>query len=71
MNMLKISLLKNLTLLLVEDALSKNQTSIHAHLMKLKLSLQVSKPNELSYQIDNILQLLSERIIQKKIFFLL
>jgi len=46
-------------LLLVEGALSKNQTSIHAHLMKLKLSLQVSKPNELSNHIDKIIQLLT------------
>jgi len=49
----------NSALSLVEDALSKNQTSIHAHLMKLKLSLQVSKPNELSNQIDKIIQLLT------------
>ena len=49
----------NSALLLVEDALSKNQTSIHAHLMKLKLSLQVSKPNELSNHIDKIIQLLT------------
>ena len=39
----------NNALLLVDDALSKNQTSIHAHLMKLKLSLQISKPNAVSY----------------------
>ena len=49
----------NSALLLVEDALSKNQTSIHAHLMKLKLSLQVPKPNELSNHIDKIIQLLT------------
>ncbi|MBT4149440.1 MAG: hypothetical protein HOE46_03605 [Candidatus Marinimicrobia bacterium] len=49
----------NSALSLVEDALSKNQTSIHAHLMKLKLSLQVSKPNELSNHIDKIIQLLT------------
>jgi len=49
----------NSALLLVEDALSKNQTSIHAHLMKLKLSLQLSKPNELSNHIDKIIQLLT------------
>lgn len=49
----------NSALLLVEDALSKNQTSIHAHLMKLKLSVQVSKPNELSNHIDKIIQLLT------------
>ena len=49
----------NSALLLVEGALSKNQTSIHAHLMKLKLSLQVSKPNELSNHIDKIIQLLT------------
>ena len=49
----------NSALSLVEDALSKNQTSIHAHLMKLKLSLQVSKPNELSNHIDRIIDLLT------------
>ena len=49
----------NSALLLVEDALSKNQTSIHAHLMKLKLSLQVSKPNELSNHIDRIIDILT------------
>ena len=49
----------NSALLLVEDALSKNQTSIHAHLMKLKLSLQVSKPNELSNHIDKIIDILT------------
>jgi lipopolysaccharide biosynthesis regulator YciM len=49
----------NSALSLVEDALSKNQTSIHAHLMKLKLSLQLSKPNELSNHIDKIIQLLT------------
>ncbi len=49
----------NSALSLVEDALSKNQTSIHAHLMKLKLSVQVSKPNELSNHIDKIIQLLT------------
>lgn len=49
----------NSALLLVEQALSKNQTSIHAHLMKLKLSLQVSKPNELSNHIDKIIDILT------------
>ena len=49
----------NIALSLVEDALSKNQTSIHAHLMKLKLSLQVSKPNELSNHIDRIIDILT------------
>ena len=49
----------NSALSLVEDALSKNQTSIHAHLMKLKLSLQVSKPNELSNHIDKIIEILT------------
>ena len=49
----------NSALLLVEDALSKNQTSIYAHLMKLKLSLQVSKPNELSNHIDRIIEILT------------
>ena len=49
----------NSALLLVEQALSKNQTSIHANLMKLKLSLQVSKPNELSNHIDKIIDILT------------
>ena len=49
----------NSALSLVEDALSKNQTSIHAHLMKLKLSIQVSKPNELSNHIDRIIEILT------------
>ena len=44
---------------LVDEALSKNDLSVHAHLMKLKLSLQVSKPHELSYYIDRIIQLLT------------
>ena len=47
----------NSALILVEDALSKNQTSVHAHLMKLKLSLQFSKPNELSNHIDKIIEI--------------
>ena len=46
---------------LVDEALSKNDLSVHAHLMKLKLSLQVSKPHELSHYIDNIMQLLNEK----------
>ena len=48
----------NSAISLVEEALSKNKSSIHAHLMKLKLSLQISKPHELSHQIDEIIQLL-------------
>jgi len=47
---------------LVEDALAKNESSVHAHLMKLKLSLHVSKPHELSNQIDDIIQLLNKQI---------
>jgi hypothetical protein len=43
------------------DYLPKFHQQDLVHLMKLKLSLHISKPNELSYQIDNILQLLSER----------
>ena len=46
-------------LTLVEDALSKNNESIHAQLMRLKLSLNISKPHELSNQIDGIIQLLT------------
>ena len=49
----------NNALNLVEDALSKNEGSIHARLMKLKLSLHVSKPHELSNQIDEVIQLLT------------
>ena len=45
---------------LVDETLAKNQSSIHAHLMKLKLSLNISKPHELSHYIDNIMQLLNE-----------
>lgn len=45
---------------LVEDALSKNKLSVHAHLMKLKLSLHFSKPHEISNQIDDIIQLLNQ-----------
>ena len=44
---------------LVDEALSKNDLSVHSHLMKLKLSLQVSKPHELSNYIDRIIQLLT------------
>ena len=46
---------------LVDETLAKNQSSIHAHLMKLKLSLNISKPHELSHYIDNIMQLLNEK----------
>ena len=46
---------------LVDETLAKNESSIHAHLMKLKLSLNISKPHELSHYIDNIMQLLSEK----------
>ena len=49
----------NNALSLVEDALSQNETSVHAHLMKLKLSLHISKPHELSNQIDEIIRLLT------------
>jgi len=49
----------NNALNLVENALSKNKGSVHARLMKLKLSLHVSKPHELSNQIDDIIQLLT------------
>jgi len=52
----------NSAITLVEDALSKNESSIHAHLMKLKLSLHVSKPHELSNQIDDIIQLLNQPV---------
>lgn len=48
-------------LTLVEDALNKNDGSIHARLMRLKLSLHVSKPHELSNQIDDIIQLLTRK----------
>ena len=46
---------------LVDETLAKNESSIHAHLMKLKLSLNFSKPHELSHYIDNIMQLLNEK----------
>ena len=46
---------------LVDETLAKNESSIHAHLMKLKLSLNISKPHELSHYIDNIMQLLNEK----------
>ena len=46
---------------LVDETLAKNETSVHAHLMKLKLSLNISKPHELSHYIDNIMQLLTEK----------
>ena len=46
---------------LVDGTLAKNESSIHAHLMKLKLSLNISKPHELSHYIDNIMQLLNEK----------
>ncbi|MBT3478181.1 MAG: tetratricopeptide repeat protein [Candidatus Marinimicrobia bacterium] len=49
----------NSALNLVEDALSKNKGSVHGRLMKLKLSLHISKPHELSNQIDEIIQLLT------------
>ena len=46
---------------LVDETLAKNELSVHAHLMKLKLSLNFSKPHELSHYIDNIMQLLNEK----------
>ena len=49
----------NTALIFVEYALSKNGSSVHARLMKLKLSLHVSKPHELSNQIDEVIQLLT------------
>lgn len=47
-------------LTLVEDALSRFGESIHARLMKLKLSLKEERPHELANQIDVIIALLSK-----------
>ena len=46
---------------LVDETLAKYELSVHAHLMKLKLSLNISKPHELSNQIDNIIKILTEK----------
>ena len=45
---------------LVDETLAKNESSVHAHLMKLKLSLNFSKPHELSHYIDDIMLLLTK-----------
>lgn len=52
-------------LALVEDTLSRFKDSIPLRLMKLKLSLNVSKPHELAYQIDDIIEILTGEIGEK------
>lgn len=46
---------------LVEEALAKNRDSIHVRLMKLKLSLNSSRPSELSHQIDDLVELITTK----------
>jgi len=47
-------------LTLVEDAMAGDRANVRGNLMKLKLSLTTNTPVELSYQIDSILDKLSE-----------
>lgn len=44
---------------LVEEALTKNRNSVHVRLMKLKLSLNSSRPSELANQIDDLVELIT------------
>ena len=44
---------------LVDSAMEKFNTSVHAHLMRLKLSITTVPPHELSQQIDKIIELVS------------
>ena len=46
---------------LVEGALAQNNDSLHARLMKLKLSLHQVTPSELSHQIDIMIDILTEK----------
>jgi len=55
----------NNALVLVDEALAHFDDSIHARLMKLKLSLNVSKPFELSQQIDKMIELLTSEKTEK------
>ena len=45
---------------LVDSAMEKSDNSVHIRLMKLKLSLTVAPPHELSQQIDKIINLLTD-----------
>jgi len=45
---------------LLETALKQFEKSVHTRLMKLKLSLTDSPPHELSRQIDEIIDLITE-----------
>ncbi|MEE8336298.1 MAG: tetratricopeptide repeat protein [Candidatus Neomarinimicrobiota bacterium] len=55
----------NNALKLVDEALAQFDDSIHARLMKLKLSLNVSKPHELSQQIDKMIELVTSEKAEK------
>ncbi len=46
---------------LIDSALKQFDDSVHTRLMKLKLSLTVSPPHELSRQVDKIIELISEK----------
>ena len=45
----------------MEGALAQNNDSLHARLMKLKLSLHQVTPSELSHQIDIMIDILTEK----------
>jgi len=45
---------------LVDSAMEKFDNSVHIRLMKLKLSLTVAPPHELSQQIDKIIDFLTD-----------
>lgn len=47
-------------LALIENALHLNNNSIHARLMKLKLSLDKNTPNELALQVDEIINIVTQ-----------
>jgi len=46
---------------LVEEALARDDSSLHARLMKLKLSLNLATPHELARQIDTMIEFLNRR----------
>lgn len=45
---------------LVDNALARNESSLHIRLMKLKLSLTLKPPHELAHQIDTLRTLIAE-----------
>jgi len=45
---------------LVDNALNLNDNSVHARLMKLKLSLNKKTPSELGIQVDEIIDIVTQ-----------